>query len=124
MAVVECRNIREDKRRASTSSIAALQSIRHQGLKCAQRTRWKLGTWILLALLQAGSYVQQHKISFFDFLNIYEAMRKRVDLKPIMNGNKACGVVHDEQRSIWTTWKITLSTLTIDACRTLYATAF
>lgn len=74
---------------------------------------------IPLALLQAGSYIQQHRVLFFDHLHIYEAMRQRAALNPIMSTNEACEVLHDEQRSIWTTWKISLSTMTNKARRTL-----
>lgn len=46
---------------------------------------------ITSVLNQAGSYAQQNMITFFDYLNIYEAMRQRADLEPIMNRDNSWG---------------------------------
>lgn len=58
---------------------------------------------IPLALIQAGSFVQQNRIWSYGYFNIYEARRKRGDLCPILHKINACGIVHVEQQSIWTT---------------------
>ena len=36
-----------------------------------------------------------------------------------MYENDDCGIVHDEQRVIWSTWKLTMHTLGDDSCRIL-----
>lgn len=121
------KNVKTNTMMTDEKVIAKIESLKQSNFqenKALNSLAGKLGLGgIPLALLQAGSYVQQNNVSFLDYCQIYYEMRKRFDLKPIMLENKACEIKHFEQRAVCTTWKIKIRNLSDDACRTLNVSA-
>lgn len=86
---------------AEIDSLRVKDVEEYNALKKIVRERGRGG--IPLALLHAGSYIQQHGISFLYYYKLYENMRLIDNLKPVMHENNAWGIAHDELREIWTT---------------------
>lgn len=50
----------------------------------------------------------RHDILLTEYVELYEEMGSRVDLQNILQANIERGVVRDEQRAIWKTWRISV----------------
>ena len=74
-----------------------------------------------LALVQAGSFIAQFNYSFADYLNLLESANK--NWQDAMNKTEELKSIRESQRSIWTTWKISVRNLSGKAYATLGATA-
>ncbi len=74
-----------------------------------------------LALAQAGSFIAQLNYSFRDYLNLLESANK--DWQDVMNKTEELKSIRESQRSIWTTWKISVQKLSRKACTALQAMA-
>ena len=75
-----------------------------------------------LALVQAGSFIAQFEYSFGEYLDLFESANKE-DWENVMNKTEEVKPIQDSQRSIWTTWKISVQKLSEKACMVLRAMA-
>ncbi len=75
-----------------------------------------------LALVQAGSFIAQFEYSFADYLDLFESANKE-DWESVMNKTEEVKPIQDSQRSIWTTWKISVQKLSEKARAVLRAMA-
>ncbi len=74
-----------------------------------------------LAIVQAGSFIAQFNYSFADYLNLFESASE--DWEDVMNKTEELKSIRKSQRSIWTTWKISVQKLSGTACTALRAMA-
>ncbi len=63
-----------------------------------------------LALVQAGSFIWNALMSFEEYADMYRG--KRNDLSEVLDRAVGSGVVHDDQRAIWTTWRVSMEAWT------------
>ncbi len=75
-----------------------------------------------LALVQAGSFIAQFKYSFADYLDLFENVSNE-NWEDIMNKTNEVKQIRESQRSIWTTWKISVQKLSGKAYTVLQAMA-
>ncbi len=64
-----------------------------------------------LALVQAGAYIAQFECSFADYRHTFENTSKLDEMQDIMNNTDQVKLIRKSQRSIWTTWKISVQQL-------------
>lgn len=72
-----------------------------------------------LALQNMGSYVYSADISFAYYLELYEGMESQVSLRNILQMDIDSGIIREEQREIWKTWRISLEKLSTNARKVL-----
>ncbi len=75
-----------------------------------------------LALVQAGSFIAQFKYSFADYLNLFESTNKE-DWQDAMSKTEEPKSIRESQKSVWTTWKISVQKLSEKALIVLRAMA-
>ena len=94
----------------------------HRALKklCGDDSGHGLGG-LPLALVQAGSFIAQFKYSYAEYLNLFESANK--DRKDIMNKAEELKSIRESQKSIWTTWKISVQKISEEAYTVLRAMA-
>ena len=76
-----------------------------------------------LALVQAGSFIRKFKYSFENYLSKFNDPNKKGDFQDIMMNTEDSIPIRESQRSIWTTWKISVDQLTPKAYTVLRAMA-
>ena len=76
-----------------------------------------------LALVQAGSFIAQFKCSFAKYLDLFTAANTKEDLQDIMKNSEELAPIRESQRSIWTTWRISVGRLSQKAYKVLRAMA-
>ncbi len=64
-----------------------------------------------LALVQAGAYMAQFECSFSEYLNMFKNPNRMEDRQHIMKNTEDVKQIRESQRSIWTTWKISVEKL-------------
>ncbi len=74
-----------------------------------------------LAIVQAGSFIAQFNYSFAGYLNLFESANKAWE--DVMNKTEELKSIRESQRSIWTTWKISVEKLSRKAYTALRAMA-
>ncbi len=62
-----------------------------------------------LALVQAGSFIWNAGMSFEGYAGLYEG--KWNEVSEVLETAVDCGVVHSDQKAIWTTWKVSMEGL-------------
>ncbi len=75
-----------------------------------------------LALVQAGSFIAQFKYSFAEYLELFESADHK-KWQDVMNRTEELKSIRESQRSIWTTWKISVEKLSEKAYTILRAMA-
>ncbi len=85
---------------------------------CGDGGNYSLGG-LPLALVQAGTYIARFECTFKDYLNLF----KSENLQDIMKNSEAPTAIRESQRSIWTTWKISVLRLSEEAYAILGAMA-
>ncbi len=88
---------------------------------CGDKGECSLGG-LPLALVQAGSYIAQFGCSFAQYLNMLKNANSK-EWEDFMKKSDELKLVRDSQRSIWTTWKISVEKLSGTACVVLQAMA-
>ncbi len=76
-----------------------------------------------LALVQAGSYIARFDCSFAQYQNMFEKANRIEDIQNIMRNTDDVKPIRESQRSIWTTWKISVEQLSAKAYTVLRAMA-
>ncbi len=64
-----------------------------------------------LALVQAGTYMARFECSFVEYLNMFENAKRMEEMKQLMRNTEEVKAIIESQRSIWTTWKISVEKL-------------
>ncbi len=72
-----------------------------------------------LALVQAGSYIAEFEDSFAEYLNLFESANKKEKWEDFMNEADELTSIRESQRSIWTTWRISVDKLSEKALTVL-----
>ncbi len=72
-----------------------------------------------LALVQAGSYMARFECSFEKYRNMLKNACRIEDMQDIMRNTEEVKPIRESQRSIWTTWKISVGQLSGDAYEVL-----
>ncbi len=62
-----------------------------------------------LALVQAGSFIRSKEMSFRKYAAMYQGTWN--DLSQVLEKAVDSGVVHNDQRAIWTTWRVSMEAL-------------
>ncbi len=75
-----------------------------------------------LALVQAGSFIAQFKYTFAEYLDLFESVDHK-NWQDVMNKTEELKSIREYQRSIWTTWKISVEKLSEKAHTILRAMA-
>ncbi len=76
-----------------------------------------------LVLVQAGSYIAQFQCSIAHYHNIFKNSNRTDDMRDIMKNTLEMKPVRESQRSIWTTWRISVGQLSTEAYSVLLAMA-
>ncbi len=76
-----------------------------------------------LALVQAGTYMAQFKCSIAEYLHMFMNANRIEDMRNIMKNTEEMKPIRESQRSIWTTWKMSVARLSGKAYRVLRAMA-
>ncbi len=76
-----------------------------------------------LALVQAGSYIARFSCSFGKYLNLFRNANRKEELQSIMKNTVELTPIRESQRSIWTTWRISVEQLSDEAFAVLRAMA-
>ncbi len=76
-----------------------------------------------LTFVQAGSFIARFKCSFAKYLNFIRAANTKKDLQDIMKNTEELRPIRKSQRSIWTTWRISVERLWRKAYAVLRAMA-
>ncbi len=96
----------------------------YQALKelCADEGACGLGG-LPLALVQAGTYIAQFECSVREYLNMFKNANRIEDMQDIMKNTDEVKPIQESQRSIWTTWQISVGHLSNEAYSVLRAMA-
>ena len=96
----------------------------YQALKelCGDEGACSLGG-LPLALVQAGSYMARFECSFAEYLNMFQNTNRSEVMQDIMKNTEEMNPIRESQRSIWTTWKISVQQLSVKASTVLRAMA-
>ena len=89
---------------------------------CSRNWTHSLGG-LPLALVQAGKFIGKYEYSFERYLELYENANEKYNLKSIMKNLENITPIRDEQRSILTTWQISVERLSAKAYKVLRAMA-
>ena len=121
---IERGDMDDDKVMAVIQELEGIDEAEYYALKklCGDDSGQGLGG-LPLALVQAGSFIAQFKYSFAEYLDLFESANRKEDWEDIMNKTEEVKLIQDSQRSIWTTWKISVQKLSGRACRVLRAMA-
>ena len=76
-----------------------------------------------LALQQAGMYIRRSDCSFREYLNMFMSANRKEDLQKIIMNMEELKAIRESQRSIWTTWKISVKQLSETGYAVLQAMA-
>ncbi len=74
-----------------------------------------------LALVQAGSFIRSAALSFYDYFKMFQDERN--DLPQMLETAMDSGLVRNEQKAIWTTWRVSMDALDEISRRTIRAVA-
>ena len=88
---------------------------------CGDDSKYGLGG-LPLSLVQAVSYIAQYECSFAEYLNLVENSDGE-EVQGIMNTSDDFKSIRQSQKSIWTTWKISVQKLSRKAWAVLRAMA-
>ncbi len=72
-----------------------------------------------LALVQAGTYIAQFRCSFAEYLSLFQNANRTADIHLVMRNTAEMKRIRETQRSVWTTWKISMGQLSERACAVL-----
>ncbi len=64
-----------------------------------------------LALVQAGNYIARFECSFAEYLDLFQSATKEEDLQNLMQKTVDLTPMRESQRSVWTTWRISVQQL-------------
>ena len=64
-----------------------------------------------LALVQAGTYMARFECSFVEYLHMFQNANRIEDMQDIMKNTEEVKLIRESQKSIWTTWKISVEKL-------------
>ncbi len=76
-----------------------------------------------LALAQAGAYIARFECSLVEYLKMFKNANSLEHMKHIMKNTEEVKPIRDSQRSIWTTWKISVGKLSENAYAVLRSMA-
>ncbi len=98
----------DEKLKTEIKELEGIDQAEYCALKklCGDDGRHVLGG-LPLALVQAGSFIAQFEYSFADYQNLFQSANKE-DCKDVMNETERLKSIRESQRSIWTTWKISV----------------
>ncbi len=89
---------------------------------CGDEETYSLGG-LPLALVHAGAYIARFECSFAEYLHLLENTNGREGMQDIMNVREEVRRIRELQRSIWTTWKISVEKISEKAYTVLRAMA-
>ncbi len=89
---------------------------------CADNEVCSLGS-LPLALVQAGTFIAQFKCSIVEYLCMFKNAKRVEDMQNIMKNTEDMKPIRESQRSIWTTWKMSVGRLSGKAYGVLRAMA-
>ncbi len=89
---------------------------------CGDEGVYSLGG-LPLALVQAGTYIDWFECSFGEYMNMFKTASRKEEFQDIMKKTEEMKPIQDWQRSIWTTWKISVQQLSAKAKMVLQAMA-
>ncbi len=76
-----------------------------------------------LALVQAGTYIVRFECLFSEYLNLFRNPGRTEDMYDILRSTEDSKPIRESQRSIWTTWRISVERLSDKAYSILRAMA-
>ncbi len=122
--VVQTRDASDDGVLKEIEKLATEDQDEHSALKelCGDDGAYSLGG-LPLALVQAGAYIARFECSFREYQNMFKNANRKEDLQDIMKNTDELTVIRESQRSIWTTWKISVQRLSVRAYTVLRAMA-
>ncbi len=94
----------KDLEKDQTEEFRALKEL------CGDEGACSLGG-LPLALVQAGTYIARFHCSFAEYLYMFENANRLEDMKHLMKNTEEVKPIRESQRSIWTTWKISVRQL-------------
>ncbi len=120
--VIETRDADDNRVRSEIRKLERVEFEEYHALKelCGDNGAYSLGG-LPLALVQAGTYIAQFKCSFAEYLHFIKCANK--DWRNVMNKTEELKSIRESQRSIWTTWKISVEKLSGNARTILRAMA-
>lgn len=78
---------------------------------------------LALALSQARSYTYRNGLSFVSYIELFNNTRNQAVETKLFIDAEDNGLSSEEQRSIWTSWKIYVRSFSDSACEALFAVA-
>ncbi len=108
---METAHAADDKVMTEIKRLEVVDQAEHCALKklCRDDGGHGLGG-LPLALVQAGSFIAQFDYSFVEYLNLFESANKE-NWQDVLNNAEELKSIRESQRSIWTTWKISVQKL-------------
>ncbi len=94
----------KELKRSDAAEYRALEEL------CGDERGFSLGG-LPLALVQAGTYIARFKCSFSEYLEKFKNANRIQDMEHIMKNTEDVKPIRESQRSIWTTWKISVEKL-------------
>ncbi len=120
--VIETDDADDDAVLAEINKLKEEKPVEYYALKelCDDNAEHGLGG-LPLALVQAGTYIGRFECSFEEYLNLFRNASRKEDLESIMENLVELTPIREAQRSIWTTWRISVERLSDKAYSILRA---
>ena len=122
--VIEAGDSDDDEVLREIEKLESDNDIEYRALKelCGDDGAYSLGG-LPLALVQAGTYIARFECSFAEYLNQFKSANRNEAWQAIMNKTEELKSIRESQKSIWTTWKISVEKLSGEARAVLRAMA-